>query len=71
MRYLWTPSLPAAWSLQSDGPTRTWKWDKCEVEAQMGRPEFPDWTSGFHRRDGELEVGEPDPVNCIVPSASS
>jgi hypothetical protein len=25
----------------------------------------------FHRRDGELVVGEPDPVNCIVPSASS
>lgn len=47
MRYLWTPSLPAAWSVQSDGPTRTWKWNKCEVEAQMGNPEFPDWTPGF------------------------
>lgn len=30
MRYLWTPSLPAAWSLQSDGPTRTFHGEKRE-----------------------------------------
>ena len=72
MRYLWTPSLPVAWSLQSDGPTRTWKWDKCEVEAQMGRePRIQNFQIGHRVSQARWRIGGRGARSCELHRALS